>query len=148
MLRKRSCCVLWSVDKNHTKQSQGASLVAQYKESTCQHRRHGLNPWFGKIPLGTSEPVHHNYWACALEPGSCNSRACALEPWAHVLQGLKPRCLRARALQRERPPQWEACSLQPECSPCSPQLEKSLCSNEDPGQPKIKKKVVHVKMLT
>ena len=98
--------------------------------------------------LGTSEPVHHNYWACALEPGSCNSRACALEPWAHVLQGLKPRCPRARALQQERPPQWEACSLQPECSPCSPQLEKSLCSNEDPGQPKIKKKVVHVKMLT
>ena len=30
-----------------------------------------------------TKPVHHNYWACALEPTSHNY-------WAHVLQLLKP----------------------------------------------------------
>ena len=32
---------------------------------------------------GATKPVHHDYWACALEPGSCNC-------WAHGLQLLKP----------------------------------------------------------
>ena len=35
---------------------------------------------------GASKPVHHNYWACALEPVSHNY-------WAHVPQLLKPVCL-------------------------------------------------------
>ena len=35
-----------------------------------------VHPWFTKIPqVQASKPVH-NYWACALEPGSHNS-------WAH-----------------------------------------------------------------
>ena len=32
---------------------------------------------------GATKPVHHNYWACALEPASHNY-------WACVLQLLKP----------------------------------------------------------
>ena len=32
---------------------------------------------------GATKPVHHNYWACALEPASHNY-------WAHVPQLLKP----------------------------------------------------------
>ena len=32
---------------------------------------------------GATKPVHHNYWACALEPSSHNY-------WAHVPQLLKP----------------------------------------------------------
>ena len=28
----------------------GTSLGAQWKESTCQGRRHGFDPWVGKIP--------------------------------------------------------------------------------------------------
>ena len=32
---------------------------------------------------GATKPVHHNYWACALEPTSHNY-------WAHVPQLLKP----------------------------------------------------------
>ena len=32
---------------------------------------------------GATKPVHHNYWACALEPASHNY-------WARVLQLLKP----------------------------------------------------------
>ena len=32
---------------------------------------------------GATKPVHHNYWACALEPASHNY-------WAHAPQLLKP----------------------------------------------------------
>ena len=33
--------------------------------------------------LGATKPVHHNYWACTLEPESHNY-------WAHITQLLKP----------------------------------------------------------
>ena len=55
-----------------------------------------------------AKPVHHNYWAWALEPASHNY-------WAHVLQLLSPRSAttearapRAHAFQQEKPLQWEA----------------------------------------
>ena len=60
----------------------------------------------------------HNYWACALEPGSHNY-------WAHVPQLLKLTYPWARALQQKKPEQWEAHALL-EHSPCSQQLEKSM----------------------
>ena len=60
-----------------------------------------------------TKPVHHNCWACALEPGSFNY-------W--VLRSAYPR---APAPQQEKPPQWEAHTLQLESSPHSPQLEKT-----------------------
>ena len=78
-----------------------------------------------------AKPMHHNYWACALEPGGHNY-------WAHMLQLLKPTCPRAHALQKGRLPHWEACALQVEHSPQSPQLQDSPRSSEDPVQPKIK----------
>ncbi|KAI4557157.1 hypothetical protein MJT46_013836 [Ovis ammon polii x Ovis aries] len=43
-----------------------------------------------------SKPTHHNYGACALEPGSSNYGA-------HGLQLLKSRGPRAQALQQEKP---------------------------------------------
>ena len=43
------------------------------------------------------------------------------------------------AVWNERPPRWGACILHLESSPHSPQPEKSLCSHEDPAQPKINK---------
>ena len=43
------------------------------------------------------KPVHHSYWACALEPMSHNY-------WAHAP--------RARAPQQGKPLQWEAHALQ------------------------------------
>ena len=54
--------------------------------------------WEDPTCCGATEPVRHNYWACALEPVSHNHWACALEPmsrnyWARVLQLLKPVCL-------------------------------------------------------
>ena len=68
----------------------GLSWWLRGKESTCQCRRHGFQPWLGKTPTccGTTKPVHHSYWACALEPENCNY-------WAHMLQLSKPGCPRA-----------------------------------------------------
>ena len=47
-----------------------------------------------------TKPVHHKYWACALEPASHNY-------WACVLQLLKPTHLEP-VLHNEKPLQWEA----------------------------------------
>ena len=49
--------------------------------------------WEDPTCRGATKPVHHNYWACALEPASHNY-------WA--------RAPRARAPQQEKPLQWEA----------------------------------------
>ena len=51
--------------------------------------------------LGATKLVGHNYWACALEPRSCNY-------WAHSQQLLKPKCPGVLAWQQEKPLQWEA----------------------------------------
>ena len=57
------------------------------KESTCQCRRYGLDPQSWKIPRALGwraiEPMHHNYWTCALKPRSHNY-------WVHVPQLLRP----------------------------------------------------------
>ena len=45
---------------------------------------------------GATTPMHRNYWACALEPGSCYWSPCALET----------------VLGNEKPLQREACALQ------------------------------------
>ena len=53
---------------------------------------------------GETKPGHHNYWACALEPGHHNCGP-------HVQQPLKAKQLGACALQQEKPLQWEAHAL-------------------------------------
>ena len=79
------------------------------KEFTCQYRTGGFHPWSGKIPhateqlslcTATTEPVFVSLGAAATE-------AHALEP---------------RALQRKKPPWWEAC-VPLESSPSSPRLQ-------------------------
>ena len=70
-----------------------ASLVLSAKDSTCQCRRLGFDPWSRKLPCATVQ-LSHNYWACALELGSGNYWA--QEPRAHGLNtrsqlGEKPR---------------------------------------------------------
>ena len=62
---------------------------------------------------GATKPVCHNYWACALEPTSHNY-------WAHAP--------RARAPQKEKPPQWEAHAMK--SSPRSLQLEKARAQQQ------------------
>ena len=62
----------------------------------------------------------------------------------HMLRQLSP-CTttaeaqgpRAHAPQPEKPPQWKACAPHLEGSPCSLQLAKPMCCNEDPAQTKI-----------
>ena len=61
---------------------------------------------------GAAKPLCRNCWAHALEP---------------------------HALQQEKPPQWEAHTLQLERSPCSLQLEKTHAQRRWPGTAKNKK---------
>ena len=73
--------------------------------------------------------MHHNYWAYALDPMSCNH-------WAHTPQLLQSTHPRARALQREVTTMR---SLSPTVnSPCSPQVEKACEQQWRPSKPKIK----------
>ena len=83
--------------------------------------------------------MRHSYWACALEPVSHNY-------WARMPQLLSPRATttearapRARALQQEKQPQWEACARQQTVTPARRNLRKPVLSNEDPTWPKINK---------
>ena len=98
-------------NREHIKPGYGASLGAQWWGSTCQYRRHGFNPWSGKIPHVTeqltpcttaAEPVLWSLGAKTAEPTWCNY-------WRL--------CSRAYALQREEPLQWEACTPQQRVAP-------------------------------
>ena len=68
--------------------------------------------WEDPTCRGATEPVRHNYWACALEPASHNY-------WARVPQLLKPTCLEP-VLHNKR----------------SHRNEKPVHLNEDPMQSK------------
>ena len=61
-------------------------------ESACQCRGHGFEPWSGKIPHAAEQ----------------------LSPCAKTTEALMPR---ARALQQEKPPQWEDCTPQRRVAP-------------------------------
>ena len=81
----------------------------------------------GQLSLrATTKPVYHNYQAWTLGPKSHNY-------WALRLQLSKPACPRARALQQEKSPQWEAHTQQPQSSPRSLQLEKAYSQQWRPS---------------
>ena len=67
-------------------------------------------------------------------PGPISHAVEQLPPCATTTEAHMPR---ACVPQQEKPLQGEALELQLECSLHLPQLEKSLCRNEDPLQPKI-----------
>ena len=77
-----------------------------------------------------AEPVHHNYWACALEPATTEPTCCNY--WSlHTLEPM---------LHSKKLPQWETHTRQLESSLHLLhllQLNKSLCSNKDPAQAKL-----------
>ena len=77
------------------------------KEAACQDRRHGISPWFRKIPHAKEQ-----------------LNLCAATTEAHA--PLEP-----GAPQQEKPPQREACAPQLDSGSHSLQLEKSSHSNED-----------------
>ena len=72
---------------------------------------------------GATKPVHPNCWACALEPRTHSY-------WVHTLQHLKPACPRANVLPQEKPPPWEAGTLQLERSPLSFPRESPLAATK------------------
>lgn len=81
--------------------------------------------WEDPTCLGATKCVHHNYWACALQPGELQ----LLSPRAATTEG----CVHPRAHPAtEKPPPWVA--------PISPQLEKRPRSNKtERGQKWINK---------
>ena len=83
-------------------QVRGTSLVAQWLRIRLPMPGTQVRSLVREDPTcrGTTEPMHHNYWACALEPASHNY-------WARVPQLLSLHS-GARAPQKEKPPQWEA----------------------------------------
>ena len=85
-------CILWT------------SLVVQWLEIRLPMQGTRVRALVREDPTcrGATKPVRHNYWACALEPTSHNY-------WA--------RAPRARALQQEKPPQWEARAAQRRAAP-------------------------------
>ena len=89
------------------KELPGASLVAQWLRIHLPMQRTWVWGLVREDPTcrGAAKLVHHNYWACTLEPVSHNY-------WARVPQLPKPVRPRACALQQEKPPQWEARALQ------------------------------------
>ena len=113
------------------------------KESICQCRRHGFDPLSGKIPHAweqLSPWVATVEWACALEPKSRNY-------WAHVLQLLKPGCPKAQALQEEKSPQWEACTLLRMVNSSSPlELCTAACSLTSPWSAVLEQRIVPLTM--
>ena len=62
-----------------------ASLVAQWLRIHLPMQGTRVRALVREDPTcrGAAKPVHHNYWACALEPACHNY-------WAHALQLLKP----------------------------------------------------------
>ena len=96
-----------------------ASLVAQWLRIRLPRQGTRVRSLVREDPTcrGAAKPVHHNYWACALEPVSHNY-------WAHVPQLLKPACLEPCSTMREatamRSPHTAMKS-----GPRSPQLEKA-----------------------
>ena len=86
------CINVWNVRQNDTTHFTGCSSTPSAallslkwscsglpwglsgKESACQCKGHGVWSLIREDPAcrGTTKPVRHNYWACALEPGSPN----------------------------------------------------------------------------
>ena len=105
----------------------GTSVVAQWLRIYLPMQGTWVRALVQEDPTcyGATKPVHHNYWACALEPASHNY-------WAHMPQLLKPACLEPMLrLQQEKPLQWEA---------HAPQLEKARTQQGRPNAAKSKNK--------
>ena len=71
-----------------SKYSTGTSLVVQWLRIRLPMQGTQVQSLVREDPTcrGATKPMHHNYWACALEPASHNY-------WAWVPQLLKPLCL-------------------------------------------------------
>ena len=95
-----------ALEKSPFKRNHWTSLVAQWLRISMLMQWTKVQALVQQDPIccGSTKPVGHNYWACALEPASHNY-------WARMPQLLKPACLEP-VLRNKR-------------SPRSPQLEKA-----------------------
>ena len=96
-----------------------ASLETQWIRICLPMQETGLWSLIWEDPTGhgASKSTRHNYWGCALGPGSHNY-------WVHGPPLVKPVHTRAHAPQQEKPTQ------QPESSPHLLHLQRSPCSKE------------------
>ena len=92
----------------------GASLVVQWLRICLPMQETQVRALVWEVPTccGTTKPVHHNYWACALEPVNHNYQA-------HVSQLLKPTCLESM-LHNKRSHHNEKPALQQSVGPAYP----------------------------
>ena len=86
--------------------------------------------WEDPTCRGATKPVHHNYWAWALEPANHNY-------WARTPQLLKPACLEP-VLRNKRSHRYEKPAHHKEEYPRSPQLEKARAQQRKPNAVKNK----------
>ena len=117
-----------------TNTTSGTSLVAQY----VRLRLPMQGTWVRSLVREDStccraaKPVCHNCWVCALELGATATRPeCCNFTESHVS--------RVCALQKEKPPQWEAFAPQLETSSHSLQLQKAHEKRRRPRAAKINK---------
>ena len=105
----------------------GSSLVTQWQRIHLPVQDTRVPSLIQEDPTcrRATKPMGHNYWTCALEPGSRNY-------WPHVPHLLKPRYPGAHAPQQEKPLKREAHAPHLKSSPCLP-----MRSDEGPAQPKI-----------
>lgn len=97
------------------------------QESVCQCRRQGFD--LGSMPRSSQAHVPQ-----LLTLSSTAQEAQLLKPWCSVW----PMLLNRRSHEEE------AHASQPESSPRVPELEKSLCGNEGPAEPKINTQIKNV----
>ena len=97
------------LDKNLMRRT---SLVAQWLRIRLPMQGTRVRALVREDPTccGATKPVCHNYWARALKPTSYNY-------WARVPQLLKPMCLEPVLHNKDKPPQWEAHTLQRRVAP-------------------------------
>ena len=84
-----------------------ASLVVPWLRTCQQCRRHGFDPWSGRLPQAAEQ---RSLCATTIDPAALEPRS--RNYWAHLPQLPKPE--RSRALQQEKPLPWEARTAQ-EC---------------------------------
>ena len=109
----------------HKASPSGTSLVAQWLRICLPMQGTRVRALVREDPTccGTTKPVHHNYWACALESVSHNY-------WAR-----EPR---ARAPQQEKPPQQEAHAPQRKVALAGRNWRKPARSKKRPSAAKNK----------
>ena len=112
------------------------------KESSCQGRRHGFDPWSGEIPHALEQLSQRT---TAIEPVLQRQGATTTEPWPAQLKPLHPRACashnksRPKAVHTPQPesaPLFLAGSLQlcPTLRPYGPEPTRLLCPWDSPDK--------------